>query len=143
MPLDVQTIPGYVIVSCDGDTRVIAGVPLPPPPDGNWHPVIFPSTAPASDQFTLPPLGSSGGGISVLNINFAVPGMTLSARNPQLADAFGLFLRGKDFASLAAHVPSSFSLSVAPAGSDAGTRIAQNIGNLSSSVLTGSWTPPK
>jgi hypothetical protein len=140
MTLDVKTIPGYVIVTCGDDTRVIAGVLLPPPAEvGDWRPTVVPTKDLPSTGYGWPQIGKPGGGISVLNVHLALPGETVKLENVRLSDAFNSLVKCREFASFVEAAPGNFALSASIPDKGLGQKAANTIGELSNSVIVGSW----
>jgi hypothetical protein len=166
MALKVYTAPGFVFVTCGGETVVVAGVLVAPPGDAKSKlPVLvghgaqtswFPSTGPRiPEQPPIvqepvevppppPPIGTGGGGVSTDDISERFVSLALSSPFDLGAPEDGplnRLLASKDFFDFHCKMPGPYALTVSPRSALTAPSTSVVVGGLAPSVLTKNWIP--
>jgi hypothetical protein len=156
MSLDVQTAPGFVFVTCGGETVVVAGV-LVAPPAGQGKPLQvpnrtttwYPSTGAGVPGRSPPPkTGRGGGGVSTQiteNMSERFVSLALSSGHVELLSPdvgpLNKLLDSNVFLDFNRTMPGSYALTVSPKSNVTAQKTSAVIGDLAPLVLTKSWDP--
>jgi hypothetical protein len=164
MALKVYTAPGFVFVTCAGETVVVAGVLVPPPGDARpkfsggqggrtkWFPAARPDTTgyPPIVQEPVelpppPPTGKGSGGVSTQIadkerfVSLAFSG-EIELRAPE-HEPLNRLLASKAFIKFNYEMPHSYALTVSPGSGMTAKSTSIVVGGLAPSVLTKNWMP--
>jgi hypothetical protein len=169
MALKVYTAPGFVFVTCAGETVVVAGVLVAPPGDaepklpvlvGHGAPTSwFPSTGPDTPEQPPivqepvevppppPPTGTGRGGVSTQltkDISERFVSLALSGQFDLGAPEDGplnRLLASKDFLDFHCNMPGPYALTVSPRSALTAPSTSVVVGGLAPSVLMKNWIP--
>jgi hypothetical protein len=171
MSLGVYTTPGFVFVTCGGETVVISGVLVAPPGDQAhplptftshdvptyWFPkagidIVEPSpdiNEPVQEERRAPPpTGRSGGGVSTqIADDIRQQIVSLAAPGVQIdtvelnGEPLNKLLSSSAFCEFSSKMPGSYALTVSPRSTAPAEKASVVISNLAPSVLMKHWTP--